>query len=333
MLDNMVIVQSAMSSFNNAALYAPTFAWVAVLALPILMGVWMCRDTILDRLGWHNGLTAQMRTALWVMGLGLVWLILMGGAYNVLRDTATTLPYVVAVMMFGLAIGVGRLTQGISLAGQSWRRRVYMGCGLGVVILAAGLSGFPTWWGALLNIGALIGGCIVGRVTKSWPNPVIMMPWVALGISILLLMQPEYFRFGQLGNLTLVHLGAVMIVGLLAAMVFALGVVPCRGRIYHSAYVKLKWLMRVVVALGIVLFGLTESVPVFLGTTVACGLLAALNIYHADTLPRNLAGYVWGILICALGVVTMMPAVSVLGLLTVARMANSCGPRDLKRVL
>ena len=39
-----------------------------------------------------------------------------------------------------------------------------------------------------------------------------------------------------------------------------------QNKIYHSAYVKLKWLMRCLVVLAGVLFVMTESVPVFIGT-------------------------------------------------------------------
>ena len=36
MFDETLVVQSAISAFNNAALVAPTFFWVGVLALPLM---------------------------------------------------------------------------------------------------------------------------------------------------------------------------------------------------------------------------------------------------------------------------------------------------------
>jgi hypothetical protein len=40
MFDDAIIVQSAISAFNNAALVAPAFLWSALLTLPLYFLIW-----------------------------------------------------------------------------------------------------------------------------------------------------------------------------------------------------------------------------------------------------------------------------------------------------
>lgn len=312
MFDNALIVQSAISSFNNAALYAPAFLWVGLLCLPIFIMAWMCRDGILDRLGWRDKSTAQIYGTQWAMALAAGAVIFMAGDYSVLRDVVTTLPYVVGVVLFGLMICVGRLSMSMGKP-QSRRGRIVTWMGVIALLAAGAFSGYPAWWGMLLNAGAMMGGFILGRFTRTVPNPVALGPWLVIGMATLLLMQPEYFRFGQLGNLTLGHLGMLMLTGAAAALGIAMRLVPSRGCIYQRAYVKLKWMMRVIVALGVVLFVLTESVPVFLGATALVGLLGALNIWHAEKMPQDIDKWVWCVTLMLMGLIAMMPAVTALG--------------------
>ncbi|MDE6478435.1 MAG: hypothetical protein K2L94_04280, partial [Alphaproteobacteria bacterium] len=93
MFNDTIVVQSAISSFNNAALAAPAFFWTGVLMLPLLGLVWLGRDAIMARLGW-NATKTNARFASLAMGMLLMWLVVMGGNYGVLRDAASTLPYV-----------------------------------------------------------------------------------------------------------------------------------------------------------------------------------------------------------------------------------------------
>ncbi len=61
-----------------------------------------------------------------------------------------------------------------------------------------------------------------------------------------------------------------------------------RGRIHQSAYVKLKWLMRFVSALAVILFLLTEAVPIFIGAVLMLFVLFAMSIWHAESVPAGL---------------------------------------------
>ena len=88
-----------------------------------------------------------------------------------------------------------------------------------------------------------------------------------------------------------------------------------QNKIYHSAYVKLKWLMRCLVALAGVLFVMTESVPVFIGT---CGLaagLAWLKVIHAKSVPEHLSARLLMLGIFSFGLITVMPVISCMAIL------------------
>ena len=104
---------------------------------------------------------------------------------------------------------------------------------------------------------------------------------IIMATTTAMLMQPEFFRYGQLGNLTWLHLGAMMLVGAFTAATIAVRNIVPSNKIHDSAYVKLKWMARFVSMLGVAVFIMTESVPVFLGTTVALFILFALSVWHS----------------------------------------------------
>ena len=86
MLNDIIIVESAISAFNNAALWMPAFLWWSILALPLFVVVYWCADTIMTRIGW-NKQNLVNSASMWVAGLTCVWAILFGGNYGVLRDS------------------------------------------------------------------------------------------------------------------------------------------------------------------------------------------------------------------------------------------------------
>ena len=44
MLNDIIIVESAVSAFNNAALWMPAFLWWSLLALPLFVVIFLCAD-------------------------------------------------------------------------------------------------------------------------------------------------------------------------------------------------------------------------------------------------------------------------------------------------
>ena len=70
-----MIVQSAVSAFNNAALAAPAFFWWAVLSIPLFAMVYFCGGAFMERIGW-NARNIKSRASLTTVILTLAWLVL-----------------------------------------------------------------------------------------------------------------------------------------------------------------------------------------------------------------------------------------------------------------
>ena len=316
MFDESLVVQSAVSAFNNAALALPAFFWFGLLMMPLFYVVYKYGNKLMDMIGWERfGL--QSRIIKWVVVMSLIWLVLFGGNYVVLRDAETLLPFVTAVIAFMGMMFVGNMTRNVQL--PHWREmsrarkwKTVLFCALVLAIIA--LTDTHTWWGPILQIFAFVAGAYCGRRMKSKINEVPFVSGFIFLFTIMILMQPEFFRFGQLGNLTWLHLAGFAFVGLPVIGAVALRNTTPRGRIYQSAFVKLKWLMRCLVLLAGCLFVMTESVPVFIGTCMLAGGLFWLKIIHAKQVPEHLAARLLMITIFAFGLLTVMPVISCLAI-------------------
>lgn len=335
MFDEAIVVQSAVSAFNNAALGAPAFLWHAALAVPLFVLVYFCGGAFLGKLGWTRN-NMMSRSAVAVAGLTFMWLILFGGNYAVLRDGVSVLPFLVAGTVLLCSFFIAsymREFQVPRLRDMSRRMRVSV-CGVVILLLVAlGLSDMHAWWGPLLQIGAFCAGAILGRHTK------YKMPYVSGTILIMMacvvaiLMQPEFFRFGQLGSLTVLHMLGLLVFGALVAGTVAMNNIKPSGRIHRSAYIKLKWMARFITALGVVMFFLTESVPVFLGAVAMFMVLFGLSQWHAKRVPDTLRMRSFALAMAAFGVITTMPAITALGILCWANLPKADFWRDAKFLL
>ena len=326
MFDDAIIVQSAISAFNNAALVAPAFLWSALLTLPLYLVVWVFGDKIADYLRWSRG-NITMRAALWTVITTIGWVVLFGGNYGVLRDDTSTLPFMIAAIIFVASIFVGSYTRDIKYARRE--NAIY----IILVLLALGLSDMHAWWGPILQIGAAFIGFVIGRRAGVEMPPVPGVILISGATVTSLLMQPEYFRFGQLGNLTWVHLLFVGLFGIVAAATVAVRNINTRGRIHHSAYIKLKWMVRFVVALGVALFVMTESVPVFLGTSAAAFVLVALSVWHVKDMPSTLGNKLFALAVMLFGILITMPVITAIGIVYMVNMPKSDFLREIKQLL
>ena len=337
MFEESLIVQSAISAFNNAALAAPAFFWWAILMMPLFFVVYKYGNRILDMIGWRRD-TLQTRIIKWAMGLSLVWLVLFGGNYNVLRDTETVLPFVTAAVAFMGMCFVGFMTRDMKLPklqDMSRRDRVKFILLCVVLLGVVGLTDTHKWWGPILQIVAFVGGAWFGRRKK---YNLRVVPFVAAFLFLfvtMILMQPEFFRYGQLGNLTILHLVGVLSVGLPIVDMVVLRNTRARGKIYNSAFIKLKWMVRCLIALSGVLFVMTESVPVFVGLSCLVGCLAWLKIVHAHNgdVPEHLANRLLMLALFCFGVITVMPVVSVLAILGWCAMPRGDFIREVRFLL
>ena len=309
MFEDAIIVQSAVSAFNNAALAAPAFLWSAILTLPLYVIVWLLADKITSLLGWtHANILKQ--ASFWTIIITFGWIVLFGGNYGVLRDDTSILPFLIALLVFVLSAFIGARTNKDILSKRENLPYVILG------IIMLGLSDLHAWWGPLLQIAAAFGGFSYGgRIVQSKMRDVPSVLFVIMAVTTVMLMQPEFFRFGQLGNLTWVHsLAVVTVGGLVAATVAVRNIVPS-GKIHQSAYVKLKWLARFIAILGFAVFIMTESVPVFLGLISVLFILFAMSIWHTNKTPAALGDELYAVTILAFGIITTMPVISALGIL------------------
>lgn len=328
MFDTSVIAQSAISAFNNAALWAPLFFWVGILMMPVMWLAYVGGGELLSRVPRLNWATPKSRDgaiALIFAGTMLGWLILMGGNYSVLRDGVSWLPVGIAGVMFGLAAYFTAMLRPINppLPGVLARRpraaRAGLVLSMGVI---AGLFGGPGIWGFILQFAAVVGGVIFGSVAPArlTARPVGACTVLMLLITVLILMQPEFFRFGQLDNLTIVHMLFLIAIGACGAAIGAVSVIrPCR-RIHESAYRKLKWMMRVACVLCMALFCMTESVPLYIATIGVFGIMFAMSVFHSESVPATLSARIWAIMLVLFGVMTITPSISLVGLAYLAAM-------------
>ena len=99
MFDETLVVQSAISAFNNAALIAPTFFWVGVLALPLMALAYFYGCDFMGRIGWHKS-ELKRNASILTVAVTLLWLISFGGNYAVRRDGRSILPFCIAGIGF-----------------------------------------------------------------------------------------------------------------------------------------------------------------------------------------------------------------------------------------
>lgn len=321
MFDENMVVASAINAFNNAAIIAPAFFWTAILGVPLFMAAYLFGRRALKKMGLGMYVTPE-RMMFWTVVISAFWIVLMGGNYVVLRDNISLLPWITCAILFVSCVFVGQNTRVIKLPvwygakSASPRRRWLVNLlVLLLVLVPIGLSDTLNWWGPVLQVSAAVLGLVIGRFMR-WRIPNVPgTVFVMLGVTSAVLMQPEFFRFGQLGNLTPIHLIWILVCGCLFAAAMATGIVNSRGRIHQSAYVKLKWLMRFITALCIVLFVLTEAVPIFLAVVASAFAMFAMDVWHAKNLSPKLPYSCMAWAMVAFGVLTGTMTITAMGAL------------------
>ena len=331
MFNDMTVVTTAVSSFNNAALDSPYFFISGLFSVPLFFMLFLYGRDFISKLGLSNR-DIESKTGFWSVACLVLWLIIFGGNYAVIRDGISWLPIMISVVLFvSMVFVINRIKQFNYLAkvpDNKTRWFVFL-----LVLILAGFSAMPNLWGILLQLSAVVCGMIVGdRFNKKLSD--VAVSTVVFGImTVLLLMQPEYFRFGQLGNLTLIHLGALLLCGFFAVTTLVAKYTNARSKIYKSAYVKLKWLFRILSLLALILFVLTESVPIFIGLMIVCGISQMLTIYHGTQLPDRIYKQAWALLLTTFGVIIICPVISMLGIVYLMFMPNKIDYKDFTRLL
>lgn len=200
-------------------------------------------------------------------------------------------------------------------------------------MLVSLLSGLIAFSGKLMMFAAVFCGGMLGRALKKGANPIFMTTFVMFAISILLLMQPEFFRFGQMGNLTIIHKLALVMVSTLCMLIFAVKLFKPAKKIHNSAYVKIKWLCRFLSLLAVALFLFTESVPVFFGMSFMFFVSISLSVKHLDSLSDAVSKKIWACLLFVYGILTVNFIISTLGCIYLSGLDNVHVKKQLKALL
>jgi hypothetical protein len=216
-----------------------------------------------------------------------------------------------AVIVFLSSLFVSSHLRGVALSHMRWKQWLFV---LAVLVMV-GLSDTHAWWGPLLQISALLGGVLFGRFAGGAMRPMGGTVLIMMTIIIAVLMQPEFFRFGQLGNLTVFHLLAILLFGIVSVATVVVSNVRSKNKIQDSLFIKLKWLWRVACLLGCALFMLTEAVPVLLGTLIAFAVMFIMSVWHAKNINNVLGDKLFAVSLFLFGVICVMPVVSAMGIL------------------
>ena len=331
MFDEFSVVSTAISSFNNAALYNPLFFAIGLLALPLFIVVYIYGKDLVQKIGWAKKDT-ERKICFFSALILMLWLLIFGGNYAVIRDGISLLSTMIAIILFLLTVFVTKRAIALKyiekISGKKTRWFVF-----GFLILAAVFSAAHTWTGILLQISAILCGMIIGSRIKKEFSDMFVVTCLFGFVTVLILMQPEYFRFGQLGNLTLVHIISLLFVGFSAITALVTKYTNARSRIYASAYIKLKWLFRILSLLALVLFVSTESVPVFIGILVVTALSEMLTIYHSTGNFQNVSKKSFALLLISFGVLIICPVITSLGILYLTEYTDKWKTTDFTGLL
>ena len=105
MFNDASIVATAISSFNNAALYGPYFFVVALFSIPLFFMVFLYGRDFVSRFG-LNSSDFESKVGFWSVVSLVLWLLLIGGNYAVIRDSISLLPVMIAILLFGSMVFV-----------------------------------------------------------------------------------------------------------------------------------------------------------------------------------------------------------------------------------
>jgi len=331
MFNDFSIVATAVSSFNNAALYSPYFFVVGLFSIPLFLMTFLYGQDFIARFGWNNH-DLESKIGFWNIACLVLWVVLMGGNYAVIRDSISLLPIMISIVLFVSMVFVSNRLKQLKYLEKMYSKKSQWILLVGFLLLVV-LSSMPTWWGILLQLSAVLCGLIVGdRLNKKLSD--IFVPLGLFGfVIVLILMQPEYFRFGQLGNLTFVHLVSLLLVGFFCVTALAARYTNTRMGIYQSAYVKLKWLCRILAILALILFVLTESVPVFIGLMAVCMLSEMLTIYHSKNISEHIYKQSWALAMIGFGTIIICPVITMMGIIYLTSIAKKVDFKDYTKLL
>ena len=304
---------------------------VGLFSLPLFFILFLYGRDFISKMGFSNR-DIESKTGFWACVCLVLWLVVFGGNYAVIRDGISWLPIMISFVLFVSMVFITNRVKQLNYLAKihDSKTRWFMFL---LLLILTGFSAMPNWWGVLLQLSAVLCGIIVGDRLNIKFSDISVTGVVFMIMTVLLLMQPEYFRFGQLGNLTIIHILALLLGGFFGVTALVVKYTNARSKIYKSAYVKLKWLFRIMSLLALILFVLTESVPVFLGLMFVCGISEMLTVYHGKPLPDFIFKQSWALLLITFGAMIICPIISAMGLIYLMIMSDKVDYKNFTRLL
>ncbi len=315
MLDSSVIVQSAASSFNNMALRSPDFFWTAILCIPIFMVAWIFRTQIRDKFKLSDGMVAGLTLAC------VAILTLARQNFEVLRQSFSWTGIVVAICLFLCSLFLaGKYYSGKTrLSGLLKKSKFIDWFVPPLITVVAGLCALPNLKMAFVQMGAVVLGLVLGWSRRRSFGSQTITVMVMFLLTLAMATQPEFLRFGQLGQLTVVHLVFLTAAAVLFPMYFALRMVKPSGFLNNSWHRKFKLLGWLCGVLVFALYLMTESELIFVALALVSFVYFAESVRHLPMSSGDkiveLRNNVWSVLLVLFGVLGAVPLVAALGVL------------------
>ena len=165
----MSIVTTAVRSFNNAALYSPYFFVAALLSAPLFFMVYLYGRDFVSRIGWNNQ-NMENKVSFWSVACLVIWLMIFGGNYAVIRDGISLLPVTIALGLFVSMAYVVNKAKKLGYLVKLRDKKIKWFALIALIVLAV-FSAKPNLWGILLQLSAVFCGVIVGdRFNKKYSD-------------------------------------------------------------------------------------------------------------------------------------------------------------------
>lgn len=320
MLDSSTVVQTAISSFNNSSLLNPSFFWSSFLMIPVFFITFIKRFEINKNIEKFKIFSKNKFSSFlfFINIILLFYLIIMHGNYETIRNSITFIPFFIAFVIFLLSSSITNFllkNEFINYSLKKYKKISLFGSFILFLFLSS-ISGYPSVIGFILNPVSILIGILWGKKYKI--NEIINTSIILFILSIIILMQPEYFRFGQMGNLTIIHKTFLLLIALSIIITLNTLKIPAKGFLYNRAFKKLKWIFRIILGVFSFLFIVTESLPVFIITITIMFFLTASSIFHENYFDKKISVDCLIISIGLFGVISNLPIITILSIIMIS---------------
>ncbi|MCQ2562354.1 MAG: hypothetical protein MJ158_01935 [Alphaproteobacteria bacterium] len=324
MFENISIVETAISSFNNAALLNPMFLFMGLINIPLLLLVYRYGNDFVSQYGWtKQNINTKISSCFCIS----VFVLLLMGNFGVLRDNLSILPVMVATIYF-ITITIITMNLWSWICNTLNKKYRYMLFGICLLLLI--FTGIQTWCGMLLQASALISGIIVGRqLSGKKVNTECVVFVIMLLYCFGIVMQPEFFRFGQRGSLTVLHILSLLLFGFILITYFVSKYIKKLTATRELIYLRLRWINRILLGISVLLFILTESILIYLFFLIFMFMTEFISKRYLSVTNIDYVKHLYAYGIILFGIITMCPLISALGCLILPKSVKI----DLKKLL